>query len=91
MSVYILNLSGLRGNNLIDFGSITAMPMELHKATYLYLKEYCIKPGREGGIWDAKWVTKTEEEACSCPDGASVGILDGVWVCVYVCVCVDEE
>lgn len=44
--VYILNISSPGGNDPIDFGSNTTMPVELYKATYLYLKEYCIKPQR---------------------------------------------
>lgn len=65
-----------------------ALPIEIYTAATLHLKEYRIKPGRisEGGRdeyeMQSGWQRRRKSKTCSCPDGASVGILYRVCVCV---------
>ncbi len=90
MSVYIFNICDLRRNEPIDFSGITTMPMELYKATYLYLREYCVIAERisEGGKnMRCKVGDKDGGRAKRVP--VQMEPLWGFWtVCMCVCVCV---
>lgn len=92
MSVYIFNISGLRGSKSADFGSITAMfyPWSYTRTPTCTWKNIALNQGgwaREGGKdMRCKVGDKDRGRAKRVPVqmDASVGILAGVCLCVCV-------